>query len=411
MDTGKIGRFIAAKRKEKKLTQAQFGEMLGVSNKTVSKWENGVHMPDLSLLVPISELLEISLNELLAGENLSKEELIEKAEDSVMSVIHCSKEEVKRLRKRYILTILLLITAFLGIMLALDSFIFAEVSYTEGNTAQWEAHFPKHSAYALGLDEENRPVFLQANASMKKAQSDYSDIIDYMKEEYSLLPFSKYTYKFYLPYLSKAAPANDILKNQLEGLKEFVTIYQNSFRQNGRNGTGGKDMENMMMVITFVCIVMVYMISLICTEGYHMAAYFFYKGKTKGTIKKEEAFSVVKSRRSVERQVGEKYEEILSTADRSVYHPLHFLSVLVYYGKTQAIIEWSAEKENFRARYPHLRKRGEWNAGEEVEVSYSLKHPWKYAIYDSHMWRIFLLKMIFCIGCCMIGIILFAGSI
>ena len=63
MDTGKIGRFIAAKRKGKKLTQAQFGEMLGVSNKTVSKWENGVHMPDLSLLVPISEFLEISLNE------------------------------------------------------------------------------------------------------------------------------------------------------------------------------------------------------------------------------------------------------------------------------------------------------------------------------------------------------------
>ena len=59
MDTKKIGRFIAKKRKEKGYTQEQLGNILGVSNKTISRWENGNYMPDLSLLIPLSEALDI----------------------------------------------------------------------------------------------------------------------------------------------------------------------------------------------------------------------------------------------------------------------------------------------------------------------------------------------------------------
>lgn len=68
MDTKKIGAFIAFCRKEKGMTQAELGERLGVTNKTVSRWENGHYMPDLSLLEPLSVALGISLDELLAGE-------------------------------------------------------------------------------------------------------------------------------------------------------------------------------------------------------------------------------------------------------------------------------------------------------------------------------------------------------
>ena len=74
MDTKKIGAFIAMNRKKKGYTQEQLAEKLGVTNKTISRWENGHYMPDLSLLEPLSKELDITLNELLAGEEIVKED-------------------------------------------------------------------------------------------------------------------------------------------------------------------------------------------------------------------------------------------------------------------------------------------------------------------------------------------------
>ena len=68
MDQLKIGTFISKLRKEKQLTQTQLGEILGVSQKTVSRWETGKNMPDISLLKPLSLELGVSISELLEGE-------------------------------------------------------------------------------------------------------------------------------------------------------------------------------------------------------------------------------------------------------------------------------------------------------------------------------------------------------
>ena len=68
MDVQKFGRFISQKRKEKKMTQMQMGEKLGVTGKTISRWENGNYMPDIALLIPIADLLDVTVNELLNGE-------------------------------------------------------------------------------------------------------------------------------------------------------------------------------------------------------------------------------------------------------------------------------------------------------------------------------------------------------
>lgn len=73
MDLKKIGAFIAKLRKEKGLTQEKLGEQLDVNGKTVSKWERGINAPDISKLSPLSEILGISVNELLNGEYLTKE--------------------------------------------------------------------------------------------------------------------------------------------------------------------------------------------------------------------------------------------------------------------------------------------------------------------------------------------------
>ena len=79
MNQKQIGNFIAQKRKEKNLTQMQLAELLGVSNKTVSKWENGNCMPDYSIIKPLCKELGISVSELMDGEE--KDNTPENAED------------------------------------------------------------------------------------------------------------------------------------------------------------------------------------------------------------------------------------------------------------------------------------------------------------------------------------------
>ena len=79
MNQKQIGRFIAQKRKEKNLTQMQLAEILGVSNKTVSKWENGNCMPDYSIIKSLCKELEITVSELMDGEE--KDDIRENAED------------------------------------------------------------------------------------------------------------------------------------------------------------------------------------------------------------------------------------------------------------------------------------------------------------------------------------------
>ena len=74
MNQEKIGRFIAESRKAKKLTQEGLAEKLGITNKAVSKWENGNCLPDASLYQPLCKILGISINELFAGEKLNDED-------------------------------------------------------------------------------------------------------------------------------------------------------------------------------------------------------------------------------------------------------------------------------------------------------------------------------------------------
>ena len=87
MDQEKVGRFIAALRKEKNLTQEQLAEKLGISNKTVSRWEQGKGFPDVSLLQELCELLDISVSELLSGEKMADDNFRTKVEENTMA--HC----------------------------------------------------------------------------------------------------------------------------------------------------------------------------------------------------------------------------------------------------------------------------------------------------------------------------------
>ena len=87
MNQIKIGKFIKKLRNEKGMTQADLAEKLGVSNRAVSKWENGLNMPDVSLLRPICEIFGITINELLSAEKIEDEKQAEKLEENYICAV------------------------------------------------------------------------------------------------------------------------------------------------------------------------------------------------------------------------------------------------------------------------------------------------------------------------------------
>ena len=96
MDQIMIGKFIAACRKEKKLTQAQLAEKLGITDRAVSKWETGKCMPDASLMPELCELLGISINDLFNGRRVTMENYKEAAEAAMLQLKE-SEEKKNRL--------------------------------------------------------------------------------------------------------------------------------------------------------------------------------------------------------------------------------------------------------------------------------------------------------------------------
>lgn len=86
MDQEKIGKFIAACRKEKGLTQAALAEKLGITDRAVSKWETGKSLPDASIMMELCELIGTNVNELLTGERIPMDEYAKKAEQSLIEM-------------------------------------------------------------------------------------------------------------------------------------------------------------------------------------------------------------------------------------------------------------------------------------------------------------------------------------
>ena len=85
MDQIKIGKFIAELRRNKGLTQEALGEKLGITNKTVSRWENGKYMPDIEMLRLLAEEFKVSIDELLSGEKMTGENLRQESNKTAVS--------------------------------------------------------------------------------------------------------------------------------------------------------------------------------------------------------------------------------------------------------------------------------------------------------------------------------------
>lgn len=118
MDQIKTGKFISTLRKERELTQIQLADIIGISDKTISKWERGAGLPDVSLMMPLCEALEISVNELLSGEKLAESEYKRKAEATIMDLVKENKENKKRLYQSIVCGIITIIAVLALIVIA-----------------------------------------------------------------------------------------------------------------------------------------------------------------------------------------------------------------------------------------------------------------------------------------------------
>ena len=118
MNQAKIGKFIADERKLNNLTQSALAEKLGVSDRAVSKWENGKSLPDASIMLDLCKILKITVNDLLCGERVSMENYNKQLEQTVIELTKAKEEADKRLLKlEWVVGILSMIILFVPIFL------------------------------------------------------------------------------------------------------------------------------------------------------------------------------------------------------------------------------------------------------------------------------------------------------
>lgn len=122
MSQEKIGKFILELRKEKGMTQQALANVLGVSDKTISKWENGRGMPDLSLMKPLCSALDITINELLSGERILSKDYQEKLEENILNTINYTDIKLKKTKRifKVVVGLILFIVVLFGTMCFID---------------------------------------------------------------------------------------------------------------------------------------------------------------------------------------------------------------------------------------------------------------------------------------------------
>ncbi len=111
MDQIKIGKFIAEERKAKKYTQRELADKLDISDKTISKWERGNGFPEVSVLLPLCNELEITVNELLSGKRLQEVDYKKIAEENMVNLVKEAQESKKKIVMSALVACLVIIAA------------------------------------------------------------------------------------------------------------------------------------------------------------------------------------------------------------------------------------------------------------------------------------------------------------
>lgn len=174
MDQQKIGKFIQERRKEKELTQVELAEKLGVSNRTISKWENGNSLPDYSMFNDLCKELDITINELLSGEKLEKENYQKKLEENFVDAIEYNNKIRNKKFKRLI--IMIIVIAVLYFLYKLFMIFYFDTRFV-GEESNRE--FP--------INEEIYTIDIKNNSLANKKFDEYDQINVYVPDEFELV--------------------------------------------------------------------------------------------------------------------------------------------------------------------------------------------------------------------------------
>lgn len=162
MNLQKIGAYIAQKRKELGMTQMELAEKLGMSNKSVSKWERGVCLPDVSLYMELCNILGITINEFIAGEDLPEETYVEKSDENIISVTTDGKQRRRRLEVLVsVLSVVVMILSIVTLVLHLPKQNYIKplhVNSTEMMAAEIVAGHGEVHMYEFSVDDSYEQV-------------------------------------------------------------------------------------------------------------------------------------------------------------------------------------------------------------------------------------------------------------
>ncbi len=242
MDQMKIGKFISKSRKSKEITQEQLAEKLGVSKNAVSKWERGLNLPDASIMQDLCNTLEISLNELFAGEYLKEKDVKNQSEKNILEILKFNDDKSKKYRLFLLFISLLLIISFVILGreflvkcgYILDSDLKYSQIYINGDgNIKGNVDVNKFGKinidFDIGANKYGYAVFKNPNKALKRLKKDYSKGIKLIQKEFNLLPLNNFTYKDYKTYGWQVTTGTDEERQQARFVSSFMDIYENSF--------------------------------------------------------------------------------------------------------------------------------------------------------------------------------------
>ncbi len=197
MNQERIGKYIAKLRKEKKITQEELAETLGVSSKSISRWETGRNMPDLSLITPLCKELGTTINELLSGEKLNEKEYQEKLEENIIKTIDFTDKKLRKTR-RIFYSIIIIIVLFI---ITLITLFCIDINRMRNNEPVFFSTWGFKYAPAIDFHEEEIAIAIE-NYLLEKSENEpkhheneksFVSIKPYLTEE-------KNNYKLYNVY-------------------------------------------------------------------------------------------------------------------------------------------------------------------------------------------------------------------
>ena len=233
MNQEKIGKFISKCRKDKNITQEELAEKLSVSNKTISRWENGVNMPDYSVLKDLCNILDIDINELLSGEKNNKE-TIENL-DMILKEYYKMKKQKEKLKKIIIIGTVVISQVFLFV------FTIFVLNYEYDNRLHQTTNLKDYNDVigpkAKGIyenkwdmSEEIFPKKLNGNVEYFKMLSD--DFIDKQFLAYLVIDYNEEDYNKEIERLNKLG-IEEYHYYGVTGFSNYKLVAMNSHYYNG----------------------------------------------------------------------------------------------------------------------------------------------------------------------------------